>query len=236
MGKVIVRGASARQKVLDIVKNGGSLDDAAAETGYGRNYCRQLAAKAGMRFERGKYKTGKAEKHRRITELYAKGNDPKQIADILGYKSTTSIYVALHKSGVLIRKKRKLSIYEIRICPQCNSAFYCHENHNQRFCGKECERRYTWKRNDPARRARKRNAIIDKDITLQKVAEKDGNICYLCGEKVDWNDFKYIRGVKTTLKKYPSIDHVIALKNGGKHEWGNVRLAHVCCNAAKGAS
>lgn len=236
MGKVIVRGAEYRQKVINILKSGGSLDDAARETGYCRNYCRQLGVRAGIRFGRGKYKTTRFEKNREIVKLYNKGNEPRQIADILGYKSLTSIYKALRKSGIKTRKKCHLSIYEIRICPRCNSAFYCHENHNQRYCSKECERKSGWEKSDPARNARKREAIIDKDITLRKVAERDRDICYLCGEKVDWNDFKYIHGKKTTLKRYPSIDHVIALANGGKHEWSNVRLAHICCNAAKGVS
>ena len=49
MGKVVVRGEAARQQVIDILKNGGSLDEAAEKTGFGRNYCRQLGAKAGIR-------------------------------------------------------------------------------------------------------------------------------------------------------------------------------------------
>lgn len=31
----------------------------------------------------------------------------------------------------------------------------------------------------------------------------------------------------------PSIDHVIALKNGGNHVWSNVQLAHAICNIIK---
>ena len=34
---------------------------------------------------------------------------------------------------------------------------------------------------------------------------------------------------------YPSIDHVIAVANGGTHEWSNVKLAHRICNSNKNA-
>lgn len=49
MGKVVVRGEAARQQVIDILKNGGSLDEAAEKTGFGRSYCRQLGAAVGIR-------------------------------------------------------------------------------------------------------------------------------------------------------------------------------------------
>lgn len=234
MGKVVRRGPDARQKVIDILMSGGGLDEAASATGYGRDYCRQLGAKIGIRFERGHYKTSKQEKCNRIAKLYNDGNSPKQIAEKLGYKSISSIYSALRYKRIPIRKKVSISAYEIRICPECNAIFSCHENHNQRFCSKKCERRHSWKKNDPARRAKKCDAIIDKDITLIEVAKRDSNICYLCGEKVDWNNYKIIHGKKCTLSRYPSIDHVVALHNGGKHSWDNVRLAHIGCNASKG--
>jgi 5-methylcytosine-specific restriction endonuclease McrA len=33
----------------------------------------------------------------------------------------------------------------------------------------------------------------------------------------------------------PTIDHIIALANGGTHEPTNVQCAHFICNATKGA-
>ena len=35
---------------------------------------------------------------------------------------------------------------------------------------------------------------------------------------------------------YPSIDHIIAMVNGGGHIWSNVQLAHMMCNSEKGDS
>lgn len=234
MGEVITRGPEARKKVIEILESGGNLDDAARETGFGRDYCRQLGAKAGFRFWKDKPKATKNEKYTEIAKLYKRGYEPRQVADKLGYKSVTSVHIALRACGVPIRKKISLSVYEFRICPQCNSVFYCHENHNQRFCSKDCERMHTWKKYGPARRARKQNAVVDKDITLKKVARRDKDVCYLCGGIVDWNDYKLVNGRKSVLGRYPSIDHVVPLCQGGRHSWENVRLAHISCNSSKG--
>ena len=77
------------------------------------------------------------------------------------------------------------------------------------------------------RRARKRGVKIDKGITLQRVAERDGDRCYLCMELVEWLSHY-------TDDRYPSVDHVIPLVDGGGHTWENVRLAHRLCNSIKG--
>ena len=51
---------------------------------------------------------------------------------------------------------------------------------------------------------------------------------------VDWLDFeRRDNGVFIAGRNYPSVDHVIALANGGKHSWENVRLAHCKCNTEK---
>ena len=71
--------------------------------------------------------------------------------------------------------------------------------------------------------------IIDKDITLAKVYEKDNGLCYICGCKCDWN----VKKITGQWGKYPSIDHVIPIHKGGLHSWENVRLACVSCNAKK---
>lgn len=76
--------------------------------------------------------------------------------------------------------------------------------------------------------------IIDEDITLKKLYKRDEGICYICGDGCDYED-KYItnEGYFVVGKKYPSIDHVVALSNGGKHSWENVKLAHHYCNTIK---
>lgn len=72
-------------------------------------------------------------------------------------------------------------------------------------------------------------------ITLKGVAERDNNICWLCGCEVDWNDIEYRGSTRKVVgKSYPSIDHIKPVSKGGTHSWDNVRLAHFGCNARKG--
>jgi hypothetical protein len=74
---------------------------------------------------------------------------------------------------------------------------------------------------------------VDKDITLWKLYQRDRGICYLCGGVCDKSDYVIKDGVKICGKNYPSKDHVIPLARGGKHQWENVRLAHLGCNIEK---
>lgn len=131
--------------------------------------------------------------------------------------------------------RAEMPVQEMRFCKECNTVFFCDTRSNQLFCSEKCQRKNNHKKHDLVRRARKFNAIVDRDIALKDLAEKENDVCYLCGEKVDWNDYKIINGKKYTLGRYPSIDHVVPLINGGKHSWDNVRLAHIRCNSSKGA-
>lgn len=237
MGKVVRRGAEVRQQVLDILRAGGSLDDAAMATGFGRNYVRQIGAKNGIRFKRGAYGPHDKSKYDkdRIIELYNSGKKVKEITDLLSIGSTT-VYKALHSAGIWHQPKKQQNIaYIMRFCPECNTAFLCDPRGNKIFCSYVCSRANAHKRNDATRRARKRSAVIDCNITLAEVAARDNNCCYLCGLPVEWGDYHMINGKRYASKKYPSIDHVKPLSKGGVHSWENVRLAHFSCNASKGA-
>jgi 5-methylcytosine-specific restriction endonuclease McrA len=65
-----------------------------------------------------------------------------------------------------------------------------------------------------------------KGIHWSTVGPKDNWLCHLCNEKVE-PDAKIGSG------QGPTIDHVIPISKGGKHEWENVKLAHRSCNSAK---
>jgi hypothetical protein len=53
---------------------------------------------------------------------------------------------------------------------------------------------------------------------------------------IDMGDFDDIDRAKNAIgRNYPSIDHMIPVVRGGLHSWKNVKLAHVGCNASKGA-
>ena len=79
------------------------------------------------------------------------------------------------------------------------------------------------------KRVKKYGSEYISGITLMKVYEKDHGICQICGKPCDVDDAKwgYIG------PNYPTIDHIIALANGGSHTWGNVQLAHHLCNSLK---
>lgn len=100
-------------------------------------------------------------------------------------------------------------------------------------CRRERDRE-AWRINDIKRRANTKRVERDKDITLGKLFERDKGVCYLCGNKCDWNDGAWINGAFIVGRNYPTIDHVVALANGGSHTWENIRLAHLSCNSKKG--
>lgn len=175
-----------------------------------------------------------AEFQSKAVDLYNQGYLTKEIAELLGrdYGFTGK---ALREAGIRYEKKKKIIYAQVmRFCKVCNDPFLCDPRSNKIFCSKTCEKRCSHLRNDVVRRSRKRAAIVDRDISLEKVCEKDNGLCWLCGGAVDWNDYQLINGKRFAGRMYPSVDHVIPLKQGGAHSWENVRLAHFSCNASKG--
>ena len=77
------------------------------------------------------------------------------------------------------------------------------------------------------------NAVVDRDISLDKLYSRDKGICYICGEKCDFKDYEERNGHFIAGSNYPSIDHIIPIARGGKHAWDNVKLAHHKCNTNK---
>ena len=114
-------------------------------------------------------------------------------------------------------------------CDICGKKYIAHHPFSK-YCSKTCARRNTRTRDS---RNRYKNIIVDKGITLPKLAKRDHNQCQICGLFVDWND--YIKTDKTIIcgDMYPSIDHILPISLGGKHSWNNVQLAHRGCNTRK---
>lgn len=136
------------------------------------------------------------------------------------------------------RKKRgeqaiKLLKHAKRIhrCPVCGTV-----TDRNVYCSSKCCAKATEARKDANRRKKIQNALVDKDISLEKLYKRDNGICSICGGKCDWSDHQYRGRYFIVGKTYPSIDHVIPLAKGGTHSWDNVKLAHHSCNTAKGAS
>ena len=112
MGFVIRRGEQARQRAIEIVKNGGTFQDAASATGFCINYVRQLCKKDGVNAQ---FRNANQKKDK-IVDLINLGHSAKEIADELGYKSSTSVYAFCKKQGIKIRSQeiRDRKIIELR--------------------------------------------------------------------------------------------------------------------------
>ena len=116
-------------------------------------------------------------------------------------------------------------------CPVCGTV-----TDKKVYCSQKCYAKANEARKDINRRKKIQNALIDKDISLEKLYKRDNGICSICGGKCDWSDHQYRGRYFIVGKTYPTIDHVIPLSKGGTHSWDNVKLAHLSCNSAKGAS
>jgi 5-methylcytosine-specific restriction endonuclease McrA len=113
-------------------------------------------------------------------------------------------------------------------CVICGKAFETWKN-RQVCCSEDCRKIYKNSHRDK----RLDGIVIDKDISIQKLAERDNNRCQICGEPVDWNDKHENGQVIVCGNLYPSIDHVVPVSLGGLHSWDNVQLAHRVCNSKK---
>lgn len=120
----------------------------------------------------------------------------------------------------------------MEVCPVCFSLFVP-VNGNKKYCSKRCATRAQNAHHKDKRMRRIKSLLVDSDITIDGVATRDSNICWLCGDAVDWNDYTEKNGAIVTGDNYPSIDHVVPLAAGGLHAWDNVRLAHRRCNYLK---
>ena len=139
-----------------------------------------------------------------------------------------------------IQKRVNKNREKIKICTVCGKTFKYHAN--EKVCSEQCkkERKKLYKRELRKKYGRNdrhykrfKNTKRDWTITLKKLYEKDNGVCYICGEKCDFEDFKNVDGTVICGDMYPSIDHVIPASKGGTHTWDNVRLAHRKCNYVK---
>lgn len=107
---------------------------------------------------------------------------------------------------------------------------------NKKYCSTSCCNKANNNRKETRRRAKIKDALVDSNIDLHVLFNIDKGRCYICGGECDWNDKETRPTGIVCGDLYPSIDHVIPLSKGGKHEWENVRLAHRICNSKKSAS
>lgn len=132
-------------------------------------------------------------------------------------------------------KRRNLSPAEREIpreCPWCGAMFVPPRS-TQRFCSKNCSRRAHDERVGRARRSGSdyRSRVLSPDAYVEhtpreKVFERDGWVCQLCGLPVD-------KALKFPDRASATLDHIVPLSQGGEHSMRNVQLAHFACNVGK---
>ena len=86
-----------------------------------------------------------------------------------------------------------------------------------------------WRRTEALRRRRKAATRSGTKPTVQKLAERDGWTCHLCGKSIDPD----LTGTRSKYKA--SIDHLVPLSADGLDEMWNCKLAHLRCNSKRGA-
>ena len=128
-------------------------------------------------------------------------------------------------------KYRQLSFKQ---CQACGRLFIHESGRRKLYCSDACAKKVEYaKAKDKRLRVLKEN-MVDRNINLEDLYQRDNGICYLCGQSCNWDDRVITEaGVFIAGDKYPSIDHVVPISKGGKHAWGNVRLACRHCNTMK---
>ena len=136
----------------------------------------------------------------------------------------------------LMQRLVNLLAYE-HVCPECGARFRS-GNPKKLYCSTKCSNRAMWRRKSRRRgnqsthvaRAKRYGVEYDRSITLNRLIERDGMTCYLCGKTCTKDDNRW----GSFGPDYPTIDHVIPLSKGGTHTWDNVRVACGICNELKG--
>lgn len=128
-----------------------------------------------------------------------------------------------------------------QICIECGEEFVASRK-NQKYCSNKCNNkanRVDWRYTNKLKNKRFQRALLNGNgnydyITLEELVKRDGNICHICGDKIDYEDYTYSNNSHFIVgPNYPSIDHVVPISKGGAHIWKNVKLAHHYCNTLK---
>lgn len=115
-----------------------------------------------------------------------------------------------------------------KTCKTCGGVFYS-PCQTQIYCSEKCKRKAKPKASSIRKRCRKYGVYYDPTVTRQKVFERDNYVCQICGKPTDPSDVSW----GTIGPLFPTVDHIIALANGGSHTWDNVQCAHAICNSYK---
>lgn len=134
---------------------------------------------------------------------------------------------------ILVLKKHIGRHYTCQICGKVYIP--SNDGSTYRYCSDQCRNKAERKAKHVYNKKRRAKYNGSKDnICGDKLYDIENGVCYLCGICCDYDDYVIINGSFTAGENYPTIDHIVPLAKGGKHEWNNVRLACMRCNREKG--
>ena len=174
--------------------------------------------------------------------VFSRGRDNR---NKIGCPTCREIEASLRKKErerqkALREKEKAEELAKDKICESCGCVFH-NASSTAKYCCDTCQRREKRRRDVAAgkkllnygnhrKRAKIYGVEYEQGITVKKLVIRDNNICQICGEPCDANDHRWSEHFGPL---YPTIDHVIAMVNGGGHTWDNVQLAHAICNSIK---
>lgn len=116
-----------------------------------------------------------------------------------------------------------------KICKWCGSEYYS-QFKNSVYCSRECRKKNRRTGSGIRSRCRHYGVYYDLAVKPKLVFERDNYICQICGMETNPDDKSW----NGNFGPYsPTVDHILALANGGEHTWENVQCAHAKCNSWK---
>lgn len=115
-----------------------------------------------------------------------------------------------------ISRKSAPRSFPPRECQKCGKVFDPKGSSVRKYCGRKCARA-------------KRGGSVNRRSWVERLGERDGWTCHLCGEPVD-RKLYWPHGLAG------SVDHVIPVKAGGDDSPENLALAHLTCNVSRGVT
>jgi 5-methylcytosine-specific restriction endonuclease McrA len=132
------------------------------------------------------------------------------------YKAELVLYVAPPV------KAPRPRVWVAGACAWCGDGYVVVHQLTARYCSDPCMK----KQQRQEYRARKHKAFVAR-VSPNAIYVRDAWTCQLCMQPVD-------RDACVPDPRAPTLDHVLALANGGTHEPSNVQLACFRCNCIKG--
>lgn len=116
-----------------------------------------------------------------------------------------------------------------KACSICDAIFAGRKI--DKMCSDKCRQKAIaqWNADCKLRRRARLAKCKSSPYSRRAIFKRDGWTCRLCGKPLD-------RSKQCPHPLAPSIDHIIALANGGDDTPENVQAAHFICNSYKGAN